>query len=393
MPVIYCSLTTVFLYALLRIVFEKSIATSFGCAVSFAFCTFVWTYSRNLFDGVLCMCLLSGAMLSMMQFRKTMKIHLFLFATALFGLGVITRLSMVLPLVAFALYLTMGFWGDRKLLMRLSLIGIAVLAPFAGWQTYYNHLRTGHWLLSPVQTGQYATNNALTGNLAVGVFGLLLSPGKSIFLYVPLALLSVVGFRRFRVRYPLEAFFVAVLSSLWLILHARLASWYGAGGWGPRHFVTIAPVLVLPMCESWEWMRKSLWRRSLLICALVWGAILSASSIIGNWQFRWGLAETQGREQAMIWSVSGGQPFDMIAGAISNIRNMALHLPGPYLSGCSPINRHASNTINVWINSAAYAGTPRMLLAAAALGLMAVAVSCMIALRRVILRNSEASEL
>jgi hypothetical protein len=125
----------------------------------------------------------------------------------------------------------------------------------------------------------------------------------------------------------------------------------------------------------------------------VWGAILSASSIIGNWQFRWGLAETQGREQAMIWSVSGGQPFDMIAGAISNIRNMALHLPGPYLSGCSPINRHASNTINVWINSAAYAGTPRMLLAAAALGLMAVAVSCMIALRRVILRNSEASEL
>jgi len=45
----------------------------------------------------------------------------------------------------------------------------------------------------------------------------------------------------------------------------------------------------------------------------------------------------------------------MIKGALFKLRNMALHLPGPYLNTYSPINRYASNTVNVWVNSAAYA--------------------------------------
>ena len=225
----------------------------------------------------------------------------------------------------------------------------------------------------------------------MGMFGLLFSPGKSIFLYVPLALLSVVCFRRFMAHYPYEAIFVAALSGMWLILHSKLAgNWYGAWGWGPRHFVTIAPVLVLPACVGWEWMKGSLWRRILLRCALTWGAILSASSIIGNWHFRMALADAQGRHNAMLWSLSGGQALDMIGGAMSNLRNIALKAPIPSLAPFSPINCYASNTINVWMNSAAYAGIPRLLLASAAVALLAVAAYCAMALRQIIRRSSEA---
>jgi Dolichyl-phosphate-mannose-protein mannosyltransferase len=393
MPVIYCSITVALLYALLRICFEQSITRAITCSMAFAFCTFVWAYSRILSDVVLCMCLLTGAMFSMFQFRRTMKTSYCLVATALCGFGIIARSTMVLLLAAVLVYLTMVLWKDRKLLIRLLLTGIVILVPFAAWQTYYNQLRTGNWLIAPVMSSQYAAQSSLTGNQTVAISGLLFSPGKSIFLYVPLALLSVVCFGRFMAKYPCEATFVAALSGMWLFIHSKLATdWYGAWGWGPRHFVTIAPALVLPACACWEWMKESVWRRILLWLALTWGAILSISSIIGNWHFRMALADSQGRHDydSMLWSPTRGQALDMIAGAVSNLRNMALHRPGPCLPSFSQINCYASNTINVWLNTAAYAGIPRPLLAATAIVIAAVATSSWIALQKIMHLSSDA---
>lgn len=385
MPAIYCSITIALFYAMLQIDFGKSRPVALASCMTFVFCTFVWNFSRILSDVVLCMCLLTGALFFMMQFRRTMKMRYFLIAITLCGLGVITRLTMVLLLAAFAAYLTMVFWRDWKRLARLAGIGIILLAPFALWQMYYNHLRTGHYLLAPVISGQYASS-AMTGNLAVSMFGLLFSPGKSVFLYIPLALLSVVCFRRFMAAYPCEALFVAVLTAMWLIVHSKMATnWYGAWGWGPRHFVTIAPVLVLPACVSWEWLKERLWMRIAVRCVLTWGAVLTVSSIIGNWHYRMALADSQGRHDydVMLWSPTRGQALDMIAGAMSNIRNMAAGMQDPCLPSYSDINCHASNTVNVWLNSAAYAGVPRFLLAVVALGLLSVATYCWLALRQV----------
>jgi 4-amino-4-deoxy-L-arabinose transferase-like glycosyltransferase len=394
MPVIYCSFTVALFYAMLRISFEKSISSALGATIAFAFCTFVWTYSRNLFDGVLCMCILTGAVLFMLQFKRTMNLSFFMIAIALCGLGIITRLTMVLLLAALTVYLVMVFWREPRRLVRLAILAATVLIPFAVWQGYYNHLRTGHWLISPVQSDQYASTNGLTGNLAVGAFGLLFSPGKSIFVYVPLAVLSVVCFRRFFEEYRCEAIFSALLSALWLAVHGKLATnWYGSWGWGPRHFITIAPVLVLPACVCWEWMGENLARRVLLSCALAWGAILSVSSIIGNWHLRMQLASIQGRYDAMTWSPSGGQAMDMIRGALSNIRNIVLRLPVPMVPGYSPINCYASNTINIWINAAAYAGVSRLLLSFIALLLGSVAAYCAFALRGMSRRSSAAKTL
>jgi hypothetical protein len=390
MPVIYCALTIALFFAMLRLSFDKSTDTALKASMALAFCTFVWTYSRNLYDGVLCMCILTGAIFSMLEFRRTLKMKFFLAAMALGGLGVITRLTMALVLPAFLVYLTMVFWRDRKRLIQLLLIGIAVLIPFAAWQMYYNHLRTGHSLIAPVMSDQYASTSGLTGDPLSGMMGLLFMPGKSIFLFIPLALLSIVCFRRFMASYPIEATFVALLSAMWLLIHAKLATdWYGAWGWGPRHFITIASVLALPACVCWDWMKMRLWRRILLTCALTWGGILSVASIIGNWHFRMALGDAEGRHDAMLWSLSGGQPIDMIRSACFNIRNMALHLPGPYLDTYSPINRYASNTVNVWINSAAYAGVSKLLLGAVSLALLASVCYCLVALRRIIDRSAQ----
>ena len=83
MPAICCAVTTALLYALLRLCFLKSIAAALAGSLAFVFCGFVWNYSRIAYDGVLCMAVLAGAMLSMMQFRRTLDSRLFVLAIAI----------------------------------------------------------------------------------------------------------------------------------------------------------------------------------------------------------------------------------------------------------------------------------------------------------------------
>ena len=127
MPAIYCSVTIALFYAMLRIDFGKSRSAAFASSMAFTFCTFVWSYSRILSDVVLCMCLLTAALFSMIRFRRTMKVRYFLIAITLCGLGVIARLTMVLLLVAFAAYLTMVFWRDWKRLVPAVAAGAAIV--------------------------------------------------------------------------------------------------------------------------------------------------------------------------------------------------------------------------------------------------------------------------
>ena len=91
----------------------------------------------------------------------------------------------------------------------------------------------------------------------------------------------------------------------------------------------------------------------------------------------------------MIWSITGGQALDMVYGAISNLRNWVLDRTVPCLPGCSQIECYASNTINVWMNTAAYAGVPRLLLTAVAIVLIAIAGISFILLRAIALETSE----
>ena len=77
MPAVYCSLAIALFYTLLRVGFRQSITAALASSMASAFCTFVWSYSRILSDVVLCMCLLTGAMYSIMQFKRTLKTYYF----------------------------------------------------------------------------------------------------------------------------------------------------------------------------------------------------------------------------------------------------------------------------------------------------------------------------
>ena len=80
----------------------------------------------------------------------------------------------------------------------------------------------------------------------LALYGLLLSPGRSLFVYSPIALVGVLGLPKLwaRDRVRTEAVCVAVLAGLWAI--AARADWHGDPAFGPPLVLPLLPLLVEP---------------------------------------------------------------------------------------------------------------------------------------------------
>jgi hypothetical protein len=368
----------VLLYLILRLVFEQPLRASVASVLMFGFCTFWWSYSRILFDGLLSAVLLCGGMLSLFLFARRREPLLLVLTFVCFGAGLITRLTMVLGILAACVYLLLILPG-RQLLLAAG-ASLMTLAPFVAWQLYYNQLRTGNPLVSPVQTAQYAVNNGLDGNLLVGIPGLLFSPGKSIFLYCPVALLSVLLFRRFWRQHRNEAVFLALLGVFWVALHAQLHSWFGAWGWGPRLLLTVTPAIAIPFLVERSTVR-SVPLRALGIVALAFGFTLAAASIVINWHYRMILADDRNLlDKAWVWSLNQNQVIDALTGAAQDLHSA-------WSGSGAPEEQSGSNTgphvvINLWWVTAGKKGVPRAPLAGAVMFLALAAAWCLTQLWR-----------
>ena len=355
---LYTALTLLFLYLILVEEFGLTGRQAFAGCVFLATCTYFWTYSRNLFDGVLCGLLLIAALRYLLRFRREGRTIDALLAFGSLGLAVDTRLSMAIPTAAALGFVALFCTGYR---LRGLTTAVIALAPFAAWQLYYNRLRTGNPFVSPVQTQQYAANNALDGGLGTGLTGLLFSPGKSLFVYAPLLLLSVAMFTKFWRKHRPAAAFILVVGVAWLLLHAKLRSWYGAWGWGPRHFVTVLPVLAIPALVFAPTAWRSRWGRVAIVTTAAAGFVLASASLVGNCHYRMELRYLAGTlgDDLFVWSISRSQPIDMVIGAVNN-GGVVIGTGEPAsVPLASDLNNYASKRINMWWYTLPRAGVPR----------------------------------
>jgi hypothetical protein len=355
----YCALTATIFFAILRNIFSITIVSSFIATLSLVFTTYYWTYSRNLYDGVLCTLLLTLSFFLLLKYRQSKNLWFVFSCFLCLGFALITRISMVLGILVSFTYL----FSIRQSLatkFRELLVASLTLIPFVLWQCWYNYLRTGIFYKSAVQLPIYAENNAMDGNIFVGLTGLLFSPGKSLFIYAPLLILSLVLFGKFYKEYRKEAIYILSLTILWFLLHSKLRSWYGAWGWGPRHFITILPILFLPLAVNLNYVLQ---KTTLKICAIVLGSfgfVFALSSIISNWHFRLMYAKQRGlTDSQFIWNFQDNQAIDMLKGAFGNIVRVLTYAPIITIKDTySEANEYVSSTVNVWVNSFIYAGIP-----------------------------------
>ena len=160
--------------------------------------------------------------------------------------------------------LGLPLWGlsvwkadDRR---RAALSGVLIAAGAAALAAY-NWIRFG----SPTSTGYGA--EAFSSNLLLGLQGLLLTPGRSVFVYSPILLLALVGaaplYRRHR---PIA---VAVLASIaaYVFTMAAWHSWDGGWTWGSRLLTPILPLVGL-LCAPIIERVWSDWRIAVVVLAL-----------------------------------------------------------------------------------------------------------------------------
>jgi hypothetical protein len=106
---------------------------------------------------------------------------------------------------------------------------------------WHNLVRFGH----PLASGY--DDEGFTTPLYVGLYGLLFSTGKSIFLYTPISLLALPAYRVLWRRRPAETLLASGSVLVTLLYYGAWWAWYGGWCWGPRFLVPVLPLLVLPL--------------------------------------------------------------------------------------------------------------------------------------------------
>jgi len=360
-PSVYSALTLMGFYGILKTGFKQRPGYSLLATAGLAFTSFFWAYTRNLYDGVLCTTLLVFSFWALLIYKRQRNTRWLIAIYVCLGFATITRLSMIFPTFATSFYIA---WLQRRSplqILRAAGIAALVMLPFALWQSWYNWLRTGIFYKSPVQMDAYAHNNGLDGNIWEGIAGLLVSPGKSLLIYVPLLVVSLLLVRKFYRDWPQEGLYWFALIVPWFLLHAKLRNWYGAWGWGPRHFVTVVPLLLLPLAVNLPYVFQVTRLRILTLVLSLWGFILGVAVMISNWHFRMVLARQEDRldDAIFVWGWRHSQAIDMLQGAVGNLVRIATQSPPIVIaSEYSEANEYVSSTLNVWPNALIAVGIP-----------------------------------
>jgi hypothetical protein len=132
-------------------------------------------------------------------------------------------------------------WGSAWRALRGDALLAVGLIPALGMFVWHNLVRYHHPLLTGYQ-GQ-----GFTSPFHIGLYGMLFSPGRSVFLYAPPTFVGLLSLRRFAVRFPAVAALVIGSFVTVVVFFSPWWGWHGGWCWGPRYLVAVMPLLVLPI--------------------------------------------------------------------------------------------------------------------------------------------------
>jgi 4-amino-4-deoxy-L-arabinose transferase-like glycosyltransferase len=161
--------------------------------------------------------------------------------------------------------LALPLFVPRKQLFRPSSL-LSLGAPIGlslGFLFWYNALRFG----SPFVLAYH--NEGYTTPLLHGLHGLLLSPGKSFFLYNPIAILGLIGLVVLARTNPRVAILILLLIVPRLILFAKWDAWEGGLDYGPRFLMPVVGLFVLAAFEVVHSARRTGWRKPAVLAVVV----------------------------------------------------------------------------------------------------------------------------
>jgi hypothetical protein len=94
--------------------------------------------------------------------------------------------------------------------------------------------------------------------LLVGLYGLFLSSGKSVFLYAPLLVLAIGALPLFVRRHRFEFVVISSVTVPVACIYACFWAWHGDWAWGPRYLIPLIPLWLLPIATVVS-ARRRMW--------------------------------------------------------------------------------------------------------------------------------------
>lgn len=246
-----------------------------GLALVFGLSTLALPYSRFYFNEPLTLLGLTVALLGLLNYRHNRHAGWLWAGGAGFGLAVLTRTASALLLPPFLVYLWFADEGDFRIArLKRAACFLLPIALMGAIQLAYQW-----WAFGAPWTGGYRGEGWQTA-LWLGLYGLLFSPGKSLFLFTPLVLLSAWGLARWtHERRRRDAALFAACFFLWLLFHAGWWTWHGGWSWGPRFMVPVLPFLILPVGSLWRLGRGL--RAAIVLLAAV-GFVVQLGGLLVN---------------------------------------------------------------------------------------------------------------
>lgn len=150
--------------------------------------------------------------------------------------------------------LALGVWWLSGRRTRTLVEFAVTLLPALGLLAWYNEVRFG----VPWRTGY--PGQPFNHPFLSGVYGFLFSPGRGLFVFVPLTLVAVAGARWAWRRAPVITAAAGLLLVARVLFYASWWAWDGGVAWGPRFLLPALPCLAVGLMEivrRFAWLRRS----------------------------------------------------------------------------------------------------------------------------------------
>tara|TARA_B100000953_G_scaffold234608_1_gene196008 strand:+ start:121 stop:1095 length:975 start_codon:yes stop_codon:yes gene_type:complete len=195
---------------------------------------------------------------------------------ALQGMALLTRHEMGVMIIPIFIWLVAESRRDRQLMFkRLVLFGLPFALAVGVWM-WYNASRFGH----PFDTGLLRDPNVrFDSSFFVGLYGLLASPGRALFLYAPITLVGLLALKRLAMQDRSTALLFGLQILILTSLIAKMHQWDGGESYGPRYLVPLLPYLTVPIAVLFPLGQRAV-RRRILFTTLALSVLVQLPGVL-----------------------------------------------------------------------------------------------------------------
>ena len=278
-----------FLAALLACLFhyllcllEVPLRSSFAAALVLVFATPIWPYTGTLFSEIWTALLLLAALAFFEQSIRqgSAGISGVICCGTCLGLALMSRPNHVVAVPVFAVAFLLAPLSNTRRVQQVLLLG-AITTLFLGATLGLNYLhfhdvfQFGY--AEQVEGGKILTD--FSTPLHIGLYGLFLSPGKSLLLFAPPLLLALAGLPLlWHQNRPLAAICGGCVMAYSLFL-ARHTQWEAGYSWGPRYLLPVVPLLLVGMAPFLRNVHRK-WPQKALVVLCVLGLLVNLPAVL-----------------------------------------------------------------------------------------------------------------